>query len=76
MECLFESVECEYRKGSVCSRGSCMFVPQARGTDAIQRLKAEILRYAQDGVELCFSTDCDDRISTRFAKIIDMCHLL
>ena len=35
-----------------------------------QQLKAEILRYANEGIELCFDAGCDERIATRFEKII------
>mgnify|MGYP006287227321 CR=1 FL=1 len=36
-----------------------------------QQLKTEILRYANEGINLCFDTDCDERIATRFEKIIE-----
>ena len=42
---------------------------ESQTTDT-QQLKAEILRYADEGIELCFDAGCDERIATRFEKII------
>jgi hypothetical protein len=34
--------------------------------------KTNIKRYADEGIALCFDSDCDERIASRFEKIINL----
>jgi hypothetical protein len=38
----------------------------------IADLKSEVRRYADEGIGLCFGTGCDERIASRFEKILKL----
>jgi hypothetical protein len=42
-----------------------------QNSNNLQKLKDELLKYADEGIELCFGSVCDERIPAMFEKIIE-----